>query len=77
MPSPVLDADTTDAFTYDEECGHHLVDVAGELQHHNIPDDFAPHVPTSECGCGPALHVVAGHVVYEHVDQDAGVDDDD
>jgi hypothetical protein len=52
------------------ECGHTLALVDGELQHHDIPDDGAPHAATSECGCGPARYDVRGHIVYEHVDQD-------
>jgi hypothetical protein len=54
----------------DDECGHAVVAVAGEIQHHDIPDDGAPHAPTSECGCAPQRHLVNGHTVYEHVDQD-------
>lgn len=54
----------------DTECGHTIVDVAGESQHHEIPDDGAPHAPTGECGCGPQRHLAGGHIVYEHVDQD-------
>lgn len=27
---------------------------------HLIPDDGAPHAPTTECGCGPQLVTVAG-----------------
>ncbi len=43
--------------------------------HHQIPDDDAPHAPTSECGCGPEVfHTPDGTRVYLHVDQD---DDDD
>lgn len=38
--------------------------------HHFLPDDFAPHVPESECGCGPVLHQRAEMLVYEHIDQD-------
>jgi hypothetical protein len=52
------------------DCGHVIVELDGEEQHHDIPDDGAPHAPTSECGCGPQRHLVGGHVVYEHVDQD-------
>ena len=54
----------------DDECGHVIARVAGEQQHHEIPDDGAPHVPTSECGCGPQRYLAGGHVVYEHADQD-------
>ncbi len=59
----------------DPECGHVLVDVDGETHHHDIPDDGAPHAPTSECGCGPQRETAGGHVVYGHVDQDADVDE--
>lgn len=54
----------------DDECGHTIVVVARQTQHHEIPDDSAPHAPTSECSCGPQRHFVTGHVVYEHIDQD-------
>jgi hypothetical protein len=60
---------STDQFD-DDECGHVIVTIDGEPQHHEIPDDDAPHAPTSECGCGPQRYTVGGHVVYEHVDQD-------
>lgn len=44
---------------------------------HLIPDDGAPHAPTSECGCGPTSreHVYFGGVTrraYIHHDQTAG-----
>ena len=57
----------------DAECGHVIVTDpdSGEVQHHDIPDDTAPHAPTSECGCSPQRHTVDGHVVYVHHDQDA------
>lgn len=55
---------------YVEECGHEVVTENGEEQHHEIPDDGAPHAPTSECGCCPQRHLVDGHVVYEHFDQE-------
>lgn len=51
------------------ECGHQVVDVGGELQHHEIPDDGHPHAPTTECGCGPQREQQNGHVVYVHADQ--------
>jgi hypothetical protein len=53
------------------------IDVDGNLVevHHQIPDDFAPHAPTSECGCKPLLHALGWRLVYEHVDQDAAGDD--
>jgi hypothetical protein len=38
--------------------------------HHWIPDDSAPHVPDSECGCHPILHTEPGILRYEHLDQD-------
>lgn len=53
-----------------EACGHVVVEVNGEWQHHDIPDDGAPHAPTSECGCGPQRSTSdLGHIVYEHDDQ--------
>lgn len=60
-------ADTVDVDGLREaECGHLVVD--GE--HHDIPDDGAPHAPTTECGCGPQLATGAGgHAVYVHTDQ--------
>ncbi len=58
------------------ECGHVVVEVDGEWQHHDIPDDSAPHSASGECGCGPARVTVCGHVVYEHVDQDGERVDD-
>lgn len=63
----------------DEGCGHLVseVEVDGRVVrlHHVIPDDSAPHAPTSECGCGPVLHQAdPGTWVYEHVDQDADPD---
>lgn len=68
---------TVDLFTdqqldalVDDECDHVIVTVAGEPEHHAIPDDGAPHAPTSECGCGPQRYIAGGHIVYEHVDQD-------
>jgi hypothetical protein len=57
------------------ECGHTIVDAGGEAQHHDIPDDGAPHAPTSECGCSPQRVLVGGHVVYEHADQDADTEE--
>lgn len=50
-------------------CGHVVIDVDGDEQHHDIPDDGAPHAPSSECGCGPAVRLAGPHRVYEHVDQ--------
>jgi len=54
----------------DEECGHVIATVDGERQHHEIPDDGAPHVPSGKCGCGPQRYLAGGHTVYEHADQD-------
>lgn len=51
------------------DCGHVLVDVDGEQQHHEIPDDDAQHAPTTECGCGPQRDTSGPHVVYVHADQ--------
>lgn len=57
------------------ECGHTVVtDDSGEQQHHEIPDDGAPHAPTSECGCGPQRVTTGGHVVYVHADPDGDAD---
>jgi hypothetical protein len=40
---------------------------------HEIPDDGAPHTPSSECPCGPALATVAyqgaDRVAFVHHDQ--------
>jgi hypothetical protein len=39
--------------------------------HHQIPDDTAPHVPSTECGCGPqATENPDGVILFTHVDQD-------
>ena len=44
--------------------------------HHRIPDDSAPHAPTSECGCRPEVfHARDGIRVYLHVDQDRAEQD--
>lgn len=52
-----------------------LADQVKVKAHHQIPDDGAPHAPTSECGCSPEVfHTNEGVRVYLHVDQDA--DDD-
>jgi hypothetical protein len=52
-----------------------LVDGVEVRVHHQIPDDGAPHAPTSECGCAPQVfHTDDGTRVYLHVDQD---DDDE
>lgn len=58
------------------DCGHLVIDVGGEQQHHAIPDDDAPHAPTTECGCGPQRVTAGDHVVYQHADP-AGDDDAD
>lgn len=63
----------------DDDCGCAVttmrVDGRDVQVHHFLPDDFAPHAPTSECGCGPQLRQVSDVLwVYEHVDQDG--DDD-
>lgn len=55
-------------------CGHVVVDVDGEWQHHDIPDDGAPHAATTECGCQPQRDTSSGHVVLLHQDQGADVD---
>jgi hypothetical protein len=48
-----------------------LVDGVEVKVHHQIPDDCAPHAPTSECGCAPEVfHTEDGTRVYLHVDQD-------
>lgn len=60
----------------DDDCGCWttmvVVDGRERSVHHWIPDDFAPHVPDPECGCGPQLTVLAcgGQITYRHVDQD-------
>ena len=54
----------------DEQCGHVIVEGLAGLEHHDIPDDGAPHVPSSECGCTPQRYLVHGHTVIEHLDQD-------
>lgn len=51
------------------DCGHTVVDVDGDQQHHEIPDDGAPHAPTTECGCGPQRVTSGPHVVFVHADQ--------
>jgi hypothetical protein len=56
------------------DCGHLVIDVDGEQQHHAIPDDDAPHAPTSECGCRPRREDQDGHVVYVHADPDGDAD---
>ena len=53
-----------------DDCGHVIVNVDGEVQHHEIPDDGAPHAPDGSCGCRPQRYDVHGVIVYEHVDQD-------
>lgn len=51
-------------------CGHVVIQVRGEWQHHAIPDDGAPHAATSKCECGPQRDTSErGHIVYEHTDQ--------
>ncbi len=48
-----------------------LVDGLLVQVHHQIPDDSAPHAPTSECGCAPEVfHTKDGTRVYVHADQD-------
>lgn len=58
------------------DCGHVIIDVAGERQHHQIPDDGAPHAPTTECGCGPQRVTAGDHVVYVHPDPAGEADAD-
>jgi len=58
-----------------EDCGcwvaKTVIDGAEVDIHHWIPDDTAPHVPDTECGCGPVLrHEAQGVVLFEHWDQD-------
>ena len=64
------------AVLIDDECGHVVVEVDGEQQHHDIPDDGAPHAATGECGCAPHRYEVNGYAVYEHADQDLIADAD-
>ncbi len=65
-PAEALDEQGPEA-----DCGHIVIDVDGEQQHHEIPDDGAPHAPTTECGCGPQRETRDGHAVIVHADQDA------
>ena len=72
-------AEGFDDLDEDEDCGHLITEIEVDGRkvqlHHTLPDDTAPHAPTSECGCGPVLHQVdAGMWVYEHIDQDADED---
>lgn len=60
----------------DTECGCLVtiatIDGVEVEQHHWLPDDFAPHVPDTECGCGPVLHDQRpARMLFEHFDQDA------
>lgn len=62
-------------FEEDEDCGclvaTAVIDGVETQVHHWLPDDFAPHVPSSECGCGPTLRAQGpGRLLYEHIDQD-------
>ncbi|MFI5933726.1 hypothetical protein [Actinoplanes sp. NPDC051494] len=47
-----------------------LPEFGGRDEHHEIPDDGAPHAPIRECGCSPQSYTVSGHIIFEHVDQD-------
>jgi hypothetical protein len=63
-------------FEEDEECGclvaTTVIDGVPTEVHHWLPDDFAPHEPSSECGCQPALRAQGtGRLLYEHWDQDS------
>lgn len=63
-------------FEEDDDCGclvtTAVLDGVTTEVHHWIPDDFAPHDPTPECGCGPNLRAHSpGRLLFEHVDQDA------
>lgn len=71
LPAPAEDDEPAEA-----DCGHIVVDAGGEQQHHEIPDDSAPHAPTTECGCGPQRETRGGHAVIVHVDQDPQHDDE-
>lgn len=68
--------DQSDDEESESDCGHTIVDVDGEPQHHQIPDDGIPHAPTSECGCGPQRITAGGHIVYMHADPDGDADAD-
>lgn len=46
------------------------VDGVEVTVHHQIPDDFAPHSATGECGCGPEVVHQGSTRIYLHVDQD-------
>jgi hypothetical protein len=48
-----------------------MIDGVAVEVHHWLPDDFAPHAPESDCGCGPILHdQLPKRLLYEHIDQD-------
>ncbi len=54
----------------DDVCGHELVDNDGVIERHQIPDDGAPHAPTSECGCSVTTVTENDVTVYIHTNQD-------
>lgn len=64
----------TDDVEEDEDCGclvaTVVIDGKDVAVHHWLPDDFAEHVPDSECGCQPMLHQTDTVLLYEHVDQE-------
>lgn len=58
-----------------EDCGcwvaKLVIDGVEVDAHHWIPDDSAPHVPSTECGCSPVRREEAeGVILFEHWDQD-------
>ncbi len=59
----------------DDDCGHHVVPGPDGPEHHEIPDDDAPHAASPECGCGPQLVRAGAHPVYVHADQDRDPED--
>lgn len=65
-----------ESWTESEDCGCWVtgmtVDGVDVEVHHWIPDDTAPHVPDTGCGCQPVKRDDAqGVILFEHFDQDA------
>lgn len=56
----------------ESDCGHTIVTVAGETQHHDLPTE--DHSPTSDCWCTPNRLTAGGHVVYQHPDPEVDAD---
>ncbi len=64
-----------DSWSESDDCGcwvaKTVIDGVEVEAHHWIPDDTAPHVPDTECGCGPIHRSDAqGVMLFEHLDQD-------